>query len=126
MTTYFFMNERIQFVEHKDKKILLVDFSHSTPEQMLTLLEEFRDKITYQPPDSLLILADFTDAKFDKSVITRMKELLVLDRPFVKHAAWVGTKSLPRVYYDNLKSFSQRDLPAFGTREEALDWLVKE
>jgi len=25
-----------------------------------------------------------------------------------------------------LKTFSQRDLPTFSTREEALDWLVAE
>jgi len=30
---------------------------------------------------------------------------------------------MPRVFYQNIKSFSQRDLPTFKTREEALDWL---
>jgi hypothetical protein len=120
------MDERIRFTEHQGKQILVVDFSNCGPNQMMTLLEEFRDKVTIQPPESLLILADFTDANFDKSVITRMKELLVLDRPYVKRAAWVGTKSLPHVYYENFKSFSKRDLPSFDTREEALDWLVKD
>jgi hypothetical protein len=33
---------------------------------------------------------------------------------------------MPKVFYDNLKAFSQRDLPTFKTREEALDWLVSE
>ncbi len=79
-----------------------------------------------QPEKSLLVLADFTNAIFDKAVITRMKELLVLDRPYVKHAAWVGTSSLPHVYYENFKSFSQRKLPSFDSREEAMEWLVKE
>lgn len=120
------MDERIRFIEHRGKSIFVVDLSHCSSDQILTLLEEFRDKVTSQPPNSLLILADFTDANFDKSVITRMKELLVLDRPYVKHAAWVGTKSLPHVYYENFKSFSKRELPAFDTREEALEWLVKD
>ena len=120
------MDERIRFIEHQGKPILVVDLSHCSPDQILTLLEEFRDKVTSQPPNSLLILADFTGAHFDKSVVTRMKELLVLDRPYVKHAAWVGTKSLPHVYYENFKSFSKRDLPSFDTREEALEWLVKD
>ncbi len=120
------MDERIRFIEHCGKTILVVDLSHCNADQILILLEEFRDKVTSQSPNSLLILADFTDANFDKSVITRMKELLVLDRPYVKHAAWVGTKSLPHVYYENFKNFSKRDLPSFDTREEALDWLVKD
>jgi len=124
--TRFPVDERIQFTEHRGKPILVVDLSHCGADHILTLLEEFRDKVASQPPDSLLVLADFTDASFDKSVITRMKELLVLDRPYVKHAAWVGTKSLPHVYYENFKSFSKRELPSFDTREEAMDWLVKD
>jgi hypothetical protein len=31
---------------------------------------------------------------------------------------------LPKVFYEHIKNFSQRDLPAFKTREEAMDWLV--
>jgi hypothetical protein len=30
------------------------------------------------------------------------------------------------VFQENIKSFSQRDFPAFQTREEAMDWLVAE
>ena len=59
-----------------------------------------------------------------RAVATRAKEVLVLDRPYVKRAAWVGTESLSHVYYEKFKSFSQRDLPAFKTREEAMDWLA--
>jgi hypothetical protein len=119
-------DERIRFVKHRDKLILMIDFTQCSGEEMLVLLDEFRDQVASNPENSLLILADFTGAHFDKSVITRMKEVLVLDRPYVKHAAWVGTKSLPHVFYENLKSFSQRELPCFETREEAMDWLVKD
>jgi hypothetical protein len=55
-----------------------------------------------------------------------VQEVLVLDRPYVKRSAWVGTESLPKVFYEHFKSFSQRELPAFKTREEAMDWLVEE
>ena len=55
-----------------------------------------------------------------------MKEVLTLDRPYVKRSAWVGTESLPHVFHENFKSFSQRDFPTFTTREEAMDWLVEE
>jgi hypothetical protein len=33
-------------------------------------------------------------------------------------------ESLPKVFYENIKSFSRRDLPVFNTREEALEFLV--
>jgi hypothetical protein len=30
------------------------------------------------------------------------------------------------VFVEHFKNFSQRDFPAFKTREEAMDWLVKD
>jgi hypothetical protein len=57
-------------------------------------------------------------------VATRIKEVLVHDRPYVRKSAWVGTENLPRVFYEHFKTFSQRDFPTFQTRDEALEWLV--
>jgi hypothetical protein len=120
------MKERIQLVEHQGQQIMLIDFSNCTPQEMLDVVDEVQERISDSPPHSMLTMADFTDAEVDKTVATRIKQALVLDRPHVKRAAWVGTESLPKVFYDNFKSFSQREFPAFKTREEAIDWLVKE
>ena len=120
------MNERLRFIKHGGKPILLVDFSHGTKQEILLLLDQIKSTIAQEPQGSVLSLADFTDAQVDKAVATRMKEVLALDRPYVKKSAWVGTASLPKVFYENFKSFSQRDFPAFETREAAMDWLVKD
>ena len=76
--------------------------------------------------NSVLLLADFTGIEFDREGFTRLKEATVFDRPYLKRSAWVGTDSLPMVFYENLKTFSRRDLPTFKTREEALEWLVSD
>src|SRR5205823_9131454 len=86
-----------------------------------TLVPSF---VTAQTKGSVVLLADFTGAEFDREAITILKKGTVFDRPHLKRSAWVGTESLPKVFYENIKSFSQRDLPTFKTREEALDWLV--
>jgi len=85
-----------------------------------------RADVSRHVPGSVLTLADFTGAQVDKKVATHIKEVLVFDRPYVKKSAWVGTESLPHVFYENFKSFSQREIPAFSTREEAMEWLVQE
>jgi hypothetical protein len=118
--------ERLRFVSHKGQSIFLIDFSHCKGKEILLLLDQVRADIARHAPGSVLTLADFSDAQVDKAVATKIKEVLVLDRPYVKKSAWVGTESLPHVFYENFKSFSQRDIPAFETREEAMDWLVKE
>jgi hypothetical protein len=119
-------NERLRFVKHKGHAIYVIDFTHCAAKELLVLLDLVRADISRHAPGSLLTLSDFTGAEVDKNVATRIKEVLVLDRPYVKRSAWVGTESLPHVFYEHFKSFSQRELPVFNTREEAMDWLVQE
>jgi hypothetical protein len=120
------LEDRLRLIKHKGHAIYVVDLSHCAAKELLLLLDQVRADIARHAPGSLLTLADLTGAQIDKNVATRMKEVLVLDRPYVKRSAWVGTESLPHVFYEHFKSFSQRELPAFGTREEAMEWLVKE
>ncbi|HXC43669.1 MAG TPA: hypothetical protein VNY51_09125 [Candidatus Dormibacteraeota bacterium] len=120
------IEERLHFIKHKGHAIYVIDFTHCAEKEMLLLLDMVRADIARHAPGSLLTLADFTGAEVDKNVATRIKEVLVLDRPYVKRAAWVGTENMPHIFYEHFKNFSQRDLPTFKTREEAMDWLVQD
>jgi hypothetical protein len=120
------MDDRIRFIEHKGKQILLADCSHCTAEELETMSRLVPSYVTAEPKGSVLLLADFTGAQFERSAIERLKRDIVLDRPHLKRSAWVGTETLPHIFYEHLKSFSQRDLPTFKTREEAMDWLVSD
>jgi hypothetical protein len=120
------VEERLRFLKHKGHAIFVIDFSHCTAKEMLLLLEQIKEIVVRHEPGSMLTLADFTGAEIDKAVATRMKEVLARDRPYVKRSAWVGTESLPHVFYENIKSFSQREFPLFKTRHEAMEWLATE
>jgi hypothetical protein len=126
MSTGDAMGERLRFVKHKGHAIFIIDFSHCEEKEILFLLEQVKNIVARHTPGSLLTLGDFTGAQIDRKVVTRMKEVLVLDRPYVKKSAFVGVESMPNVFYENIKSFSQRTLPAFKSKEEAMDWLVEE
>jgi hypothetical protein len=116
--------DRLSFVKHKGQNIFIVDCSHCSAKEMLALSEQVRIIVARHPRGSLLILTDLNHAEVDKKVATRMKEVFTLDRPFVKRSAWVHAESVPHVFYENIKSFSQREIPIFKTRQEAMDWLV--
>jgi hypothetical protein len=120
------LDDRLRFLKHKGQAILFIDFSHCGPKEMLLLIEMVRTTVARHAPGSVLTLTDFSGAQMDKLVATRAKEVLVLDRPYVKRAAFLGTENLPKVFYEHFKSFSQRELPTFKTREDAMDWLVGE
>jgi hypothetical protein len=116
--------ERLRFIKYKGHAIYNIDFTNCAAKELLLLLDLIRADIARHAPGSVLVLAEFTGSQIDKNVATRLKEVLVLDRPYVKRSAWVGTESLPHVFLEHFKNFSQRDFPVFKTREEAMDWLV--
>jgi hypothetical protein len=120
------MSDRISFITHRGKSIMLIDFSQCEPKEILLLLEKIQHAVAKHDRGSLLTLADLTGAHIDRAVATRMKEVLVKDRPYVKKSAWVGVDSLPKVYYENMKTFTQRNFPPFQTREAAMDWLTED
>lgn len=120
------LDDRLRFINHNGHAIYEIDFRNCSAKEMLLLLDLIRADIARQEPGSVLTLVEIAGAEVDKNVATRIKEVLVLDRPYVKRSAWVGTESLPHIFYEHFKNFSQRELPTFKTREEALEWLVQD
>jgi hypothetical protein len=118
--------DRVRFVNHKGKQILLVDMSDCGPEEVTKIAGEVQGVVARQSRQSVLSLADFRGTRFSRAAFTRIKEVAVFNRPFVKRSAFVGAESLPNAFYEGLKIFSRREFPRFKTREEAMDWLVQE
>jgi len=120
------MEDRFQFITHQGKRIFFVDCSHCSTVEFEKLLKLLPSYLTDQPKQSVLLLADLTGAQIDKNIFELMKQDAVYDRPYIKKSAWYGTETLPHVFYEHLKNFSQRELPLFKSKEEALDWLVQD
>jgi hypothetical protein len=118
--------DRVRFITHQDNHILLIDLTNCSAEDVIERLTEVQRMVTSQPLNSVLTLGDLTGAEFSRGAVTRLKEVAVFDRPYVKRAALVGAQSLPKVFYEALKTFSQREFRKLKTREEAMDWLVGE
>src|SRR4051794_18641167 len=99
------MSDRVRFLIHKGHRVLLCDFNSAGRAEALAALTEIQDTVARETLNSVLTLGDFTDAEIDRTVATRMKEVLARDRPYVKRSAWVGVEDLPKVFYDNFKAF---------------------
>lgn len=120
------MSDRIRFITHQGKQILLVDLSHCEAALVEKILRELPDVVSKRPRGSVLIFSDFTAATFDAEAFRALKETAVFDKPYIKKTAWIGTESLPEDFAKSLTSYSRREFPTFGSREEALAWLTRE
>jgi hypothetical protein len=115
---------RIRLITYAQKEILLVDCSGCAASEMFKIIDEVPNQVRNYPRGSVLLLADFSNAEFNRDVVERLKVATVFDRPHLKRSAWVLTSNLPPVLYEAIKTFSGRELPIFATREEALGYLV--
>ena len=119
--------ERIHFVQHKGKSILLEDFSGLQPgAEFMETVEAARKLIASQPPNSVLAVLDATNAHYDNEALGALKDFVKANTPYVKRSCVVGITGLLGIAVRTLTSFSGRSFDQFKTREEALDWLAEQ
>jgi hypothetical protein len=116
--------ERLRYIEHRGKRILLADVSACTQEQLQECIKAVPQYVTKLPDHSVLLLGDFTGTHFSKDTVEQLKIAAVFDRPHVAKAAWVLSDNLHKVLMESIRTFSAREIAVFTTREEALDYLA--
>lgn len=116
--------DRAQFIEYKGVRILQIDFSKCSIEEIHKVIASAKPLIRSQPEKSVLTLTYTDGGKFDSEVIGSLKEFTKGNEPYVKAAAVVGIKGLQRVVLDAITLFSKREFGAFDDMEKAKDYLV--
>ena len=118
---------RVEFIEHRGQRVLLIDYSNLQDErEMLEMIEERREVVSKEPPGSVLTLADLTGAQVSRQALQGIKEANAVERPFVRRAALVGADTIsPKGSVEAVAAFAAKDFGRFATREEALEWLVE-
>lgn len=117
----------LSFIQHKGKTILYVDYSTcKTVEETILLLERVR--IEYiNTVGKYLLLNNFTNAiaSNDFMDLARKYGREVLDSRTERCAA-LGITGLKKVFLSTYNITVKNKMIAFDTRQEALDFLVKE
>jgi hypothetical protein len=118
------VTERIRFIKHQGKEILLIDFSNSQADEVLTIIDQATAVIAKRPEQSLLTLTDVTNARFNEAVGEGLKNFTLHNKPYVRAGAVVGITGLKRIIFGAVMAFSQRKLLPFDDREQAKAWLA--
>lgn len=117
---------RVTFIDYKGNKILYLDFSKCSIEDGPHVMDEASQVINDQPPSSLLILSDVTEAQYNREIIKKLQEFVSQNRPFVKASAVIGMDGLKKVIFDMLLKVTGRQMSVFATKEDALNWLIQQ
>jgi hypothetical protein len=117
--------ERTRFEDHQGKRILLLDYSAMTdPVVAMEAIRRSMAVVAAQPRDSLLVLTDVSDSRYNAAVLQGLKELAAHNAPYVRASAVVGITGLRRIAYQAIVVFSKRTIRTCDTRDEARAWLV--
>jgi hypothetical protein len=118
--------DTIKFIEHKGKKILLIDFSQKTAEEVLELIPDVKNIVIKQPLNSLLTLIDVSNTHYNTTVIQTLKELTRANKPYVKASAVVGITAMLKIILQTVTRFSGRKFFTADNLVQGKDWLVEQ
>ena len=118
---------RANWILHKGKKILRIDFSNTDENGVLAAIAAAKPIISREPEKSILCLVDTTGTKVTKGISSAMKEFTLHNKPFMKMTAVTGLDGLQKVVLTLVIVVTNRkNLIAKNTKEEAMDWLISQ
>ena len=118
---------RIRFIDHAGKQILLLDASNFTNEINLIDFIHYRHNFLMQlnaPKNSLLVVADITNSKQTPKVLEAIKHSNQETSVFYKKVCVVGVSGIKKSLIMLLNKVNS-SVPK-NTLEEAYEYLVKE
>ncbi len=118
--------DRIQVITHQGRRVVLADCSNCPPDELSKIADELPSVLSKEEKGSVLLLADFSQTHVTRENMERVKIAAVFNRLYLKRSAWVVNGNMPRAIHDVIEKFSTRDIPIFPTRDEALEFLVKD
>ena len=116
--------ERIYYIDHNKKTILLIDLSHSRPAELQPIVEQVKKIVAHQSPGTVLTLTNVTEMLFDTSTDHLLKDLAGHNRLFTKAEAVVGAVGILKVIFETIAFQKKNNQKSFADMKSAKDWLA--
>lgn len=115
------MNDRVYWLDHKGTRILYVDYSGTSDDEFIKVVDEFENELLKQAPGSVVTLTDVTNTVITNELRTRLREMAERTQGRSRKAAAVGITGFKRA----IAVLLRKDLYYAKSLEEAKDWLVE-
>lgn len=119
---------RSKWIEYRGKRIFYQDFSNLMYNSA-ALLEELaavQEIVLAQPPNSVLVLADFRNTQITSDALPKLNEASARTKDHVRKTAVLGVTGLKRALADMLTRLTGQPLKYFDDETAAKEWLIAE
>lgn len=123
------MDERFDIITYKNKKIYFSNYKGIKPDIYVEQIKKNTRKIidiANKDGEKLLLLNDVSNTYGSDEVLAAFKASAKDVEPVALKSAVIGLTGLQKILYSAVSAFSSLPLKACSTREDALEWLVKE
>jgi hypothetical protein len=117
--------ERVRFVSHNEKRILLHDFSNCDSREFATALKQATTMIGSQAGVSHLVLVDVTGLRIDPEIIGAAKTYIENSKDYVRAVAVVGLTGFQESMFTYAVAATKKQIASFRDLAEAKAWLIE-
>lgn len=122
--------DRTRFIEHRGKRILVLDYTNlgTDLDQLRGEIERSKAVVAGEPPGSVLTMTDVRGSRITPGAVKAMQELVKHNAPYVKWSAVVvGLTGVYLTAFRAIQALSRRrNLKSFTEPAEAQEWLVSQ
>jgi hypothetical protein len=123
--------DRVQWIEHKGKRILLINYSglHAKlPEEKKMVFDCMAEvkRMTDVTEGRILYLSDVSNTQSDNEIVDGLRELAIYTSSSgkVEKECVVGISGLQKMLVNMINLMSKSKLVMYDTREQGLDYLA--
>lgn len=114
-------------ISHKGTNIYYMDFSNVREISIIDeKIEEYKKYIRSQPEKSVYAITNLDNIFFNTEVFDKFTAFVKGNEKYVKYSAIIGLNGLVKIMFSGILRLTKRKLRPFNTKEEALDFLIKQ
>lgn len=118
--------ERVQWIEHKGKKILYMNLSDVAPNDydlVVQTVQKTRAAIDREPAQSVHLMTDLSSSRYDARFVEIAKDFMRKNKQNVFASAIVGARALVVTAIYAMNALTGRQVKCFDDIEKAKEWL---
>ncbi|UCD13246.1 MAG: hypothetical protein JSW60_06725 [Thermoplasmatales archaeon] len=120
------MSSHVNWIEHKGREILYVDYSGLFDDGVTEATYEVNDFLKKLGKYEILILVDVRNSfANEKWTVDALKKNAITAKPYTKKAAVIGVTKTQEVILTVVNMFSGLGVKPFTSLEDAKDWLIE-
>lgn len=118
--------DRLRWVVHKEKRILILDYSGLRNDDLPIIFKEIVEKIKNEPLGSCRYFVNVKNLNFSVKTLSLFNKFADDTKNWDKCSAVFGATGLIKIMYDGFSKIFTKPIKAFSDKEEkeALDWLA--